>query len=200
MEEPTFGNLFWTRPHIAPILMASRAEAASVSATTPRDLLREIDLLVRDEERSPHADLYQEAADAANVLSTAISQVDDELAQLARDADPRERQRIKASLDALGPAESNERQAKLEMRQLLERQLVLFRDLESREEEVRAKRDRLVEQLRTLALHLAHLRAQSAMDTATAAEITGQIHSLCAGIDYRIEGVKEVRSMTSHRK
>jgi ABC-type phosphate transport system auxiliary subunit len=83
------------------------------------------------------------------------------------------------------------------MRDLLERQLQLFRELDARQEDVRARRDRLVAQLRTLSLQLAHLRAQSAMDSATAAEITGRIHALVRSIDHRIEGVKETRELLS---
>jgi hypothetical protein len=190
MTESTFARSFWARPHIAALLgpPGSPRDTGSVAPTSPRELLREIELLARDGASSPHADLYNEAADAARSLAAAIVNADDELGQLARDADPQEQSRIKESLA---------RTAEPQMRDLLERQLQLFRELDARQEDVRARRDRLVAQLRTLSLQLAHLRAQSAMDSATAAEITGRIHALVRSIDHRIEGVKETRELLS---
>jgi hypothetical protein len=197
LDEPTYAHAFWSRPQIASLLAPAAIGFSAGDENAPDDLIREIQALARAEESSAQADLYKEAAEAAGVLAAAISRADDELGQLARDADPRERQRIKASLDALGPVEPNERSATQQMRELLEQQLSLFRDLEARVRDVRTKRERLVEQLRTLSLHLAHLRAQTALDSATASEITGRIHLLCRGIEQRIEGVKQVRSITT---
>ena len=85
------------------------------------------------------------------------------------------------------------------MRDLLEQQLQLVAELDRRQRDVRARRERLVAQLRTLSLHVAALRAQSAMDAAGAAEITGQIHAICRGIDYQMEGIKESRELVERR-
>ena len=192
MTESTLARSFWARPHIHALLgpPGSPRDPGSVAPSSPRELVREIESLARDGASSPHADLYKEAADAARSLAAAIVNADDELGQLARDADQQEQSRIKESLA---------RTADPQMRDLLERQLRLFRELDARQEGVRAQRDRLVAQLRTLSLQLAHLRAQSAMDSATAAEITGRIHALVRGIDYRIEGVKETRDFLRSR-
>ena len=186
--ESTFSHSFWQRPHIATLL--SPASIAPTTALAPRDIANELRVLARDGASSPHGRLYEEAADAAQTLMAAIGAADAELAQLARDADPDEHTRIKTSL-----ARTQEPQ----MRELLERQMELVAQLDRRQQDVRARRERLVAQLRTLSLHVAALRAQSAMDTAGAAEITGRIHAICRGIDYQMEGVKETRDLLSSR-
>jgi len=186
LSESTFSRHFWSRPHIAPLLGIDRA--GQRGPQHPRDLVREIEAFAAAGAATEHADLYGEAAEAARGLATAIVRSDEELAQLSRDADPTEQTRIKTSL-----ARTNEP----EMRELLERQLQLLGELEQRQVDARARRERLVLQLRTLSLHLAALRAQSAMDSAAAAEITGRIHAICRGIDYRLEAARESRELLS---
>jgi hypothetical protein len=190
LTEPTAGSSFWTRPHIAALMSPPGMLMSAGASGSPADIVNAIDELARNAASSPHADLYKEAAEAARGLGVAIGHADSELAQLARDADPQEQSRIKSSL-----ARTNEPQ----MRELLERQLHLVTELEARQAQVRARRERLVEQLRTLSLQIANLRAEGAHNSAAASEITGRIHAICRGIDYRIEGVKEVRAITYPR-
>jgi serine/threonine-protein kinase len=185
-SEATFGSAFWSRPHVATLL--SPAGPAPELTSAPRDVANELRVLARDAASSPHASLLAEAADAADAIAAAVAAADAELTQLARDADPEEHTRIKTSL-----ARTQEPQ----MRELLERQMQLVSELGRRQQEVRARRERLVAQLRTLSLHVAALRAQSAMDTAAAAEITGRIHAICRGIERQVEAVTEVRRALS---
>jgi hypothetical protein len=56
----------------------------------------------------------------------------------------------------------------------------------------RARRDHLAEQLRTLALPAARLRAADA--TSASSELTGDIRAVMREIDYRIQGTDAVRS------
>ena len=57
---------------------------------------------------------------------------------------------------------------------------------------VAGRRDELVEQLRTLSLHVANLRAQSAIDAQTS-EITNQVRAIIQAIDYQLAGAREAR-------
>jgi hypothetical protein len=81
------------------------------------------------------------------------------------------------------------------MRDLLGRQQLLFDDLDRRRGEVSARRSRMQEQLRTLALQLANLGAHREPGGAAAADITGRIRVVLKEIDYRVQGAEEVRSL-----
>jgi hypothetical protein len=192
-------STFWTRPHIATLLRAPEARrgAAGGAARDPRQLVREIEALAAAADPGPHADIYKEAAHAARTIHAGIQQFEAELAQLIRDADPRERDRIQGSLDALGAAATRESPAKAQMRELLARQLQIFRDMDARREQMSVRRDRLHEQLRTLALELARLRASTSADAAASAGITGRIQAVCREIDIRIDGAREVNALLS---
>lgn len=132
---------------------------------------------------------------AARALSASIARGNDELAQVARDADPQERARIDAGMAALGATTSGEPDRKQQMRELLTKQLQLVIELEERREDLIARRERLMEQLRTLALYLAGLRAANANAAAGADETTGRVRALIREIDQRIEGAREVEGM-----
>ena len=112
------------------------------------------------------------------------------------DADPRERSRIQESMKALGEKTNNESPAKAQMRELLDRQLALFQELESRRTMLGGQRQHLLEQLRTLAMHLAQLRAArlSSVDNPGA---TTTIENICRDIKYRVQGAAEVRTLLS---
>ena len=189
--DSTAPSSFWKRPHIAALL--SQAATPKVSdRREPRALLSELEAMAAKESSSPHADVFKEVARAGAAIVQAIERAGDELGQLARDLDPRERERIEASVAALGPAEGNASAAKAQMRDLLERQLQLFRELEARRDSVSSRRDHLSEQLRTLALHVARLRAADA--TTPSPELTGEIRAVMREIDYRVQGQDAVSS------
>ena len=196
ISEPTFSRAFWSRPEIARVLLpvTTRTKAIEASPSGPRSIARELDELALSEAASPYAELYRDAARAAHVADDEIAACDVELARLAADADPAERARIKASLDALGERVDGERAGKQEVRDLLDRQLAMFRQIEARQAEVSARRQRLVEHLRLLGLQIAHLRAQAAAVTDTA-EVTGRIRQLCQSLDARISGISEVNKL-----
>ena len=191
LNEPTFTN-FWSRPHVAVVLSPSGHHAHGAPGKTPEHVLADIGQMARLAQGSPHQELFREAVDAAETIAAALAKADEELRELARDSDPVERRRIEESLAALGPA-GEESAAKREMRALLERQLELIRELDSRRAQVADRRAHLEQQLRTLALHLASLRAAS--DAPTASDISGRIRSVMREVDYRLSANAEVRSV-----
>ena len=202
LNEPSFARAFWDRPDIARLLSAAHSRGispASGAHGTPLDILRDLDLLAGAEVASAHADLYREAAAAGHLAVSEMVRCDTELARLAADADPHERARIQASLDALGEPVGDDRAGKQEVRALLVKQLALFGELAQRIAEVGERRQRLQEHLRMLGLQVAHFRAQAVTEHPDAAAITGQIRALCEGIDARAEGIADVNELLRKR-
>jgi hypothetical protein len=195
--EPTWNLSFWSKPHIAALLEdAPEGERSRRWDSDPEDLLREIDRYAREGAASPHADVYAEAGDAARAIVATISEWDRELALLARDADPRELARIEASIAALGAPGDDERTAKGKMRELLHGQLQIFIDITQRQKDLAEMRAHLHEQLRTLLMQLARLRA-SDHDASESSEISGRIRALVSEIEVRVEAAAAVRRLTS---
>jgi hypothetical protein len=144
LSEPMFARAFWSRPEITRVLVPAHSTRPALvdSSGAPRSIVHELDALAASGERSAYADLYRDAAQAAHVANDEIVRCDEELARLALDADPRERARIQASLDALGDRAQDKRAGKQEVRDLLVRQLELFGELEVRQSQVSARRQR----------------------------------------------------------
>ena len=201
LSEPTTSRSFWMRPDIARLLVASPGVAsnAMLAQGAPINVLRDLDRLALTEATSAHADLFRDAAAAGHLALNEIMRCDAELARLASDADPHERARIQASLDALGEPAGDDRAGKLEVRALLVKQLALFSELSARSAEMGARRQRLQEHLRMLGLQVAHFRAQALTEHPDAAAITGQIRALCEGIDARAEGMADVNDLLRAR-
>lgn len=190
MDEPTFGSRFWDRPDVAGLL----SSAKSTSDVPHESVVTEITRIAQIDKASPHADVYRQALDAARQLQEAIAANEQELAQLLRDANPAEHQRIKESLDALGSATAGELAAKEHMRALLRQQLVLFQQIDARKEEVRARLNRLAEQLRTLGLHVARLRAEEA-NAAGVVTLTEHIRDVCDSLGNRAAAIRETEQL-----
>jgi hypothetical protein len=117
--------------------------------------------------------LGAQAAVAARQVVASIDEADREIAELARNLEPGEEERLEAKIEALAADEHTP------MRQLLEKQLELIRELTGRIEQARASRNRRVEMLRTLALHLASLRARSAETATDVSSLTDRVRTLC---------------------
>jgi hypothetical protein len=161
---------FWARPHIAAVLApAPRAEALRRS-DSPHDQLQSI-LRHADELSGPLRALGAQAAVAARQLLVAIEHADRELAELARSLDAGEGERLAAKIEAIGDSTP--------IRQLLEKQLELVRELSARIEEGRQERDRRIEMLKTLALHLTSLRARAAEAPGEVPSLSERVRSLC---------------------
>ena len=186
VAEPTFGSRFWSRPEIAALL----ADGGQPAASSRTDVVKELERLAKSESASPHTDVYRQALDAARQLQESIAANEQELAQLFRDANPAEHRRIKESLDALGTTTAGELGAKQHMRDLLRQQLALFEQLDARKEEVRWRRDRLVEQLGALGLYASRLRAEEA-NAGRATTLTEHIREVCSSLETRAAAIRE---------
>ncbi len=183
MLTPTAKLEFWRRRKFAEILLPAAGSRASISAAEPRnpqDYVRAIseragDLAV------PMKELGREAMSAARQMLLALETLDNEIAVLARDADPAELAQVeqKLSLPVEGATEPAHRR---ELRQMLENQRDLLRRLAGQLTETTRRRDRMVDLLRTLWLQVASLRAEAVRDSRMDSEITGRIRAVVAEI------------------
>ncbi|MGE0455877.1 MAG: protein kinase [Vicinamibacteria bacterium] len=183
---------FWTRPHIAAILAPVPAAQAAARPDSPYDQLQSV---LRNAEglSGPLRTLGAQAAAAARQLLVSIEHADREIAELARSLDPGEEERLAARLAALGGASTG-----ADVRPLLEKQLALVRELSSRIEEGRTERSRRVEMLKTLALHLASLRARAAEAPAEVPPLSERVRQLCDQIGGQALALAEARAAVDH--
>ncbi|HEY3120267.1 MAG TPA: hypothetical protein VGL15_06565, partial [Vicinamibacteria bacterium] len=171
---------FWARPHIAALLAPAARPGTSRRPDTPHDHLQSI-LRHGVELSGPLRPLGAEAAAAARQLLAAIDEADREIAELARNLEPGEEERLADKIAALAPAPGRADEY-APMRALLEKQVELIRRLAARLEEARASRNRRIEMLKTLALHLASLRARSAGTTSEVRSVSDTVRALCDDI------------------
>ena len=175
LSVPPSRTSFWARPHVAAVLApAPRAENTG-RFDSPHDQLQSI-LRNADELSGPLRTLGAQAAVAARQLLVSIEHADRELAELARSLDAGEEDRLATRIEALGTASA-------EIRQLLEKQLELARELSARIAEGREQRNHSVEMLKTLALHLTSLRARAAEAPSEVASVSQRVRALCDQID-----------------
>jgi hypothetical protein len=179
---PTIETRFWGRPQISGLLNRPPGARACdpEQAQLPHDYLRSISEAAELLE-GPARALGSDAVSAARQLVSSIDALDKEIAMLARDADSSEVSRLEQRLSALADhvMDSDEQQ----MRVLLEGQLELLRRLSSRLDGATAHRAHCIGMLRTLALYLANLRAQTAEESLESEEVTTHIRALCAAIE-----------------
>jgi hypothetical protein len=178
---------FWARPHIEAILApVPRADAAR-RADSPHDQLQSI-LRNADELSGPLRALGAQAAVAARQLLVSIEHADREIAELARSLDAGEEGRLAEKIEALrGDASAS-------VRQLLEKQLELVRELSARLQDARQERTRKVELLKTLALHLTSLRARAAAAPGEVPSLSERVRALCDEIGGQALALAEARA------
>lgn len=188
MTEPTTGSRFWERVSIArlltqehPVPQAPGTEAELVAAV--RELARALAPAMET--------MASEAVQAADDLFSAIRALDRQQADLGDPADAGEQRRIEDRLAALGATHPDEPAPRRQMRTLLEGQLALLRDIANRREALLQRRTMLHEQLKTLWLQIANLRAQAAAPSADSSELSGRIRALCRGIEQRVAAIDE---------
>jgi len=174
LTEPTARPAFWSEPQVA-ALLAPADLAAAGGKDSPHDQLQSI-LRNADGLSGPLRALGAQAGVAARQLVVAVEQSDREIAELARTFDGGEEQRLVEKVDALraAPAESSR-----PVRDLVEKQLELVRALKARLEEARDERNRKIEMLRTLALHLTTLRARAAEAPSEVPPLSDRVRVLC---------------------
>ena len=171
---------FWARPHIAAILAPATLPGAARRAESPHDHMQSI-LRHADELSGPLRPLGAQAAVAARQLVASIDHAEREIADLARNIEPGEEERLADKIEALAaPATAGDEFAA--MRTLLEKQLELIRALSARIEEAKERRNRRVEMLRALALHVASLRARVTETPSELRQISDNVKTLCDDI------------------
>ena len=171
---PPSRTSFWARPHIAAVLAPLKSAGAVARPDTPHDQLQSI---LRDANAlsGPLRPLGSESAMAARQLLASIDHIEREMATLSRSLEPGEEERLADKIAGLS-AESEP------LRSLLEKQLDLIRDLAARVAEAGQRRDRHVELLKTLALHVAALRTRSSETPADIRMISDRVRALCDDI------------------
>jgi DNA repair ATPase RecN len=128
--------------------------------------------------------LGAQAADASRQIVTSIDMLDREIADLTRNLEPGEEERLTEKIEALSK-HSEDADAAAPMCALLQQQLDLIRDISARIEMAGEKRSRRIEMLRTLALHVASLSSRQAPSTSELNEISDTVRALCEEIARR---------------
>ena len=182
---------FWARPHIAAVLAPAAGAETPRRADSPHDQLQSI-LRNADELSGSLRPLGAQAAVAARQLLVSIEHADRELAELARSLDAGEGDRLAAKIEAFGDAS-------VPIRQLLEKQLDLVRELQARIEEGRDERNRKVEMLKTLALHVTSLRARAAETPGEVPSVSERVRALCDEIGGQALALAEARTAAGQR-
>jgi hypothetical protein len=178
---------FWGRAHISAGLAPVPREGSSARGSdSPHDQLQSV-LRNADGLSGPLRALGTQAAAAARQLLVSIEHADREIAELARSLDPGEEERLTGRIRALGDTSA-------EVRGLLEKQLDLVRRLQARIDEGREERNRRIEMLKTLALHLASLRAGAAKAPADVPSLSERVRRLCGEIDGQALALAEARA------
>jgi hypothetical protein len=172
---------FWARPHIAAVLAPTPRPEAGGRAETPYDQLQSI-LRHGQDLSGPLRPLGAQAAMAARQLLASIDQADRDAAELARNLEPGEEDRLRDKIAALAAPAGRDDES-VPLRALLEKQLELVRGLAGRIEEARATRNRRAEMLKTLSLHLASLRARSVQAPADVGSLSDRVRALCDDIE-----------------
>ena len=171
---------FWSRPHIAAILGPS-ADGVVARPDAPHAHLQAV-LRYADELPAPFRPLATEAAGAARVLLASIEEADREIAELARSLSGGDQERLTLKIAALSGADDTP------LRTLLEKERELVQGVSERIAEVQEIRSRRLEMLRTLAVHVASLRARSGETVSDTASITGRVRALCDDIARQAAG------------
>jgi serine/threonine-protein kinase len=195
LSVPPSRTSFWNRPHIAAVLApAPRGEGAR-GADAPPDQLQAI-LRHAEELDGPLRGLGAQAALAGRQLLAAIEHADRQIAELGRSLDAGEEARLTAKLAALGAVPG---EGAAPMRRLLEKQLELVRELSARIEEGREDRNRKAEMLKTLALHLASLRARAGDAPGEVPSLSERVRALCDEIGGQSLALAEARAAGEDR-
>ena len=174
---PTSRLAFWKRPQVARFLAPLEPAAALRSAPESAPELLAAIRRIAAELTGPVRELGTESAAAAQQLADSIGELDREIANVSRDADPVERRRLEQRLEIHASGEQAPEQD--QMRELYVAQLMLLRRLGDRLNEVVGRRQRVLELLRVLWLQLASLRGHLARD-AEDKEVTERIRAVIA--------------------
>jgi hypothetical protein len=186
---------FWSKPHISAILAPATSTDIRAKAGSPHEDLQAI-LRHAGELSGPMRSLGTQAAVAARQLVASIEQAEQQIADLARMIEPGEENRLLEKIEAIsGQHDGADDYAAL--RSLLEQQLELIRGLAARIEEAKDRRNRRMEMLHMLTLHVASLRARSADTPSDVGAISDTVRSLCDQIAQHAMAAEPTVPMTT---
>jgi tRNA A-37 threonylcarbamoyl transferase component Bud32 len=193
VREPTVGSTFWQRPDVAPLLQPVVSMPASdVAPRSVGALIAEIDVAAND--------LARHDADLARDVRAMIRETGDLLMNLEREIDQlangMNRDDVERMVQALGRHGDVNDPAVKKMHELARQQLDLVNDLEQRQRALEERHAAGFARLQTLWLQLKSLRAQKALESAEAAEITGRIRALCSNVGHLKSAIDEVNELT----
>ena len=171
---------FWRKPVVAAILRPESAEAAR-APRTPAELAAGI-ATVAAGASGLEAPILAEAVSAARRLIGSLEELDREIAQLARDASPAERERLDERLAALGAPAQDEPDERSRMRSLFQQQMQLMGALDARLSAAVERRGRRLEMLKALWLEVANLRAEAAGRAPGRGQTSERVRALCERI------------------
>ena len=184
---------FWKQSHIQKLLapaVANGERAGVPSPQAPHDYAAALRQVAHSME-GPERAIGEEAANAAAEIAVVLEAAERRIESLARDADPAEQARLEKRLAELGGSQPGESDAQRRMRALVEEQLGLGRSLTDQLAAATARRDRLVDLLKTLWLHVANLRARATEASFDSGEISSKIRVISEDIQRYVEASDE---------
>jgi serine/threonine-protein kinase len=144
---PTLASPGWEDPALAHLLAPAYGKVRAPVGQEPSDYLRAI------RELAPNVQVVDglgaRAIAAAEGLMKAIDRCDTELADLARDAGPREANRLSTQLEALESGAPGDTHERSELRDLIRLQLEIVRRMQGRREIVQRQRSHFVDLMET---------------------------------------------------
>ena len=144
---PTLASPGWEDPALAHLLAPAFGKVRAPVGQEPSDYLRAI------RELAPNVQVVDglgvRAIAAAEGLMKAIDRCDTELADLARDAGPREANRLSTQLEALESGAPGDTHERSELRDLIRLQLEIVRRMQGRREIVQRERSHFVDLMET---------------------------------------------------
>jgi hypothetical protein len=187
----------WKKPHIQRLLLPTPDQREAVAPSAPKTPEEHVNAL------SGAARLLDgvagqvagEAASAGRDLLNAIVGLEKQIEDLARDADPSERERLEEKLAALGEGTATEGEGRRRMRDLLSQQVELAQSLAGQLEEAEERRSHLVDLLKTLWMQIANLKAHQHDAAFDSSEISGRIRAISDDAKRYVEATDETMRM-----
>ena len=186
--EPTWNNPFWKRPEAEAVLVRETPAAEANVPGTPAQIVEAIERAALALP-APIRPLGEQAIAGARDL-------DREMAELSREADPAERARLEQKL-ASSKTAVVQGSGRSPMRELLEQQLALMDQLDVRRRQLGDDRDRSIGLLKNLWLQLASSRGQPALDAMSASGLSDQIRAVCADLENHRAAMREVDAIVA---
>ena len=170
----------WKKPVLQSLLKPEVADSRTGSLAapdTPDEYVQALTDAARDLE-GPARSVAIEATAAGRELMNTIQTVDVQITNLAKDADPAERERLEEKAKEFGESAEAESEARRRMRELLEEQLNLANSLARQLDAATERRAHLVGLLKTLWMQIASLRAHHHEASFDSSEISGKIRAI----------------------